>query len=122
MRDTIKNHKDFHTDEDAPSARTAFFIVRAKPAKFPSDPRVGFMVTKRTFKLAVHRNRAKRMLRDWARFCSDLMSPEYDYIFFAYASILGASREEGRVAMARALQHILRKYGGKKSQNLAKNP
>lgn len=94
MRDTIKSHKDFHLEITDPSASSVFFVVRAKAARFPDNPRIGFMVTKRTFKFAVHRNRAKRLLRDWVRFCNDLMAPEYDYIFFVRARILTANRDE----------------------------
>jgi len=120
MRDTIKNHKDFRVEDTDPSARSAFFVVRAKKTKFPGDARVGFMATKRTFKLAVHRNRAKRLLREWSRFYSDLMAPEYDYIFFARGEILNATRDAGRVAMRKALQHIMKKYAPKTPTNLSK--
>jgi len=117
MRDTIKKHSDFITAEDDPSARSAYFMVRAKAAKYPEDPRVGFTVTKRTFRFAVDRNRAKRLLRDWVRFNEGLMLPEYDYVFIAYANILNATREDGRTAMAKVLGHIARKY----NENAKKN-
>lgn len=120
MRDTIKKHSDFHMAEDDPSARTAFFSVRAKNTAFPGDARIGFMATKRTFKLAVDRNRAKRLMRDWVRFCDDLMAPEFDYVFYAREPILNATRDEGRAAMTKALQHILKKYAPKTPTNLAK--
>ncbi|MBO4745598.1 MAG: ribonuclease P protein component [Alphaproteobacteria bacterium] len=106
MRDTIKRHQDFITPDDAPSARSAYFIVRVKPAKFVDDPRVGFVAAKRTFRFAVERNRAKRLLRDWVRFNEGLMLPEYDYIFIAHAAILKATRDKGRAGMAKALEHI----------------
>jgi ribonuclease P protein component len=120
MRDTIKSHDDFHTADSDPSARSPYFFVRAKPARFPDNPRVGFMVTKRTFKLAVHRNRAKRLMRDWVQFNSILMVPEFDYIFTGRADILNTDRETGRAAMGRALKHILRKYAPKTPNNLAR--
>ena len=120
MRDTIKNHADFHTTDADPSAVSPYFFVRAKPSRFPENPRVGFMVTKRTFKLAVNRNRAKRLMRDWVQFNSDLMVVEYDYIFTARSPIINTDRETGRAAMARALRHILRKYAPKTPKNLAK--
>ncbi len=107
MRDTIKKHQDFITPDDAPSARSAYFIIRVKPAKFTDDPRVGFVAAKRTFRFAVERNRAKRLLRDWVRFNEGLMLPKYDYIFIAHAAILTATRDKGRAGMAKALQHIV---------------
>jgi len=111
MRDTIKNHKDFAAGENDPTARSALFLVRAKPAKFPDDARYGLIVTKRTFKLAVDRNRAKRMLRDWLRFNEKWLRPELDYIFIARRAILNASRLDGRVAMKKALRYIYKTYG-----------
>ena len=109
------------TSESDPCARAAFFIIRAHKTSIPGDPRVGFVATKRTFKLAVQRNRAKRMLRDWVRFHSDMMLSEYDYIFIARPSILGATRDMGRDALGRALQHISRKYASKKKKNVKQN-
>lgn len=106
MRNTIKKHQDFITTDTDPSVRSAYFVIRAKNARVPDDPRIGFIAAKRTFKLVVDRNRAKRLLRDWARFNNDLMLPEYDYIFIAHASILRATRDMGRTAMAKALRHI----------------
>ncbi|MBO4480464.1 MAG: ribonuclease P protein component [Alphaproteobacteria bacterium] len=117
MRDTIKKYQDFRTADSDPSARSAYFTIRAKKAKFQDDARVGFVATKRTFKLATDRNRAKRLLRDWVRFCSDLMLPQYDYIFIACANILHTERETGRAAMAKALQHIVRKYNKNAGQD-----
>ena len=120
MRDTIKKHSDFLVGPDDPSARSAFFLVRAKKTIFSGGARIGFTATKHTFKLAVDRNRAKRLMRDWAHFCEDLMVPDFDYIFIARPPILTATRDEGREAMTRALKHILKKYAPKTPTNLAK--
>ena len=64
-RDTIKNHADFVAGENDPTARCAYFLIRAKAAKYPDNPKYGLIVTKKTFKHAVDRNRAKRLIRDW---------------------------------------------------------
>ena len=109
MRDTIKKHEDFHTSDTDPIARSVYFFVRAKRAKYPENPRVGFMATKRTFKLATDRNRAKRLLRDWVRYYSNKMLDKYDYIFIAREPILRANREDGRYAMALSLDFIAKK-------------
>ena len=110
MRNTIKNHKDFFTTDSDPSALSPLFVVRAKVAKFPNDARYGVMATKRIFRFAVQRNRAKRLLRDWVRFNEGLLAPEYDYIFIARFPILNAERETGRAMMTKALTHIQHKY------------
>jgi ribonuclease P protein component len=120
MRNTIKKHTDFLMSDADPVARSAYFVVRAKRARFTGDPRIGFTATKRTFKLAVHRNRAKRLMRDWVRFYSDLLAPEFDYVFIARPPILDADRESGREAMLKALKYITRKYAPKNAKNLEK--
>lgn len=114
MRDTIKKHTDFLAPEDSPVAKSAFFVVRTIPTKTPGAPRYGLKVTKRVFKFAVHRNRAKRLLRDWIRFNDTLMLPEYDYVFISRAAILTATRDDGREAMRKALAYLKKQYGGKK--------
>ena len=108
IRDTIKKHEDFAADDKDPTARCTYFLVRKKPAKIENDARYGLIVTKKTFKHAVDRNRAKRLLRDWICFNEKMLQPDSDYVFVARRDILGASREEGRVAMKKAL-HFLKK-------------
>lgn len=108
MRNTIKNHNDFRTERDFPFATTDWFSIHTKQAKFPDDPRYGLVVSKRNFRYAVHRNRAKRLLRDWIAFASDYMCSDLDYVFFARTAILDpdVTREIGRDAMLGALKYI----------------
>ena len=108
MRDTIKNHKDFFMTDENPTARSLFFYVRMKPCVIPNCPRYGLTATKKTFKFAVERNRAKRLLRDWVRFNEKHLRDDMDYVFIARHHILDASRDEGRRAMARALVYLKR--------------
>lgn len=110
MRDTIKNHKDFIMRDEDPVAKSEYFIVRIKPCTLPNTPRYGVTATKRTFKLAVCRNRAKRLLRDWVRFNENLLLPNVDYIFIARHPILDATRDDGRAAMARALTYLNKNF------------
>ncbi len=93
------------TDEN-PVAKSAFFFIRMKPCVIPDTPRYGLTVTKRTFKFAVQRNRAKRLLRDWIRFNEKRLRPDMDYVFIARRGILDATRDDGRAAMARALTYL----------------
>ncbi|MBQ5699874.1 MAG: ribonuclease P protein component [Alphaproteobacteria bacterium] len=106
IRDTIKNHADFAMGENDPVAKSAYFLVRAKRAKIPDDARYGMIVTKKTFKHAVDRNRAKRMLRDWIAHCEHMMCPEWDYVFIIRRAIIEADRTSGRVAMKKALNYL----------------
>lgn len=106
MRNTIKLHKDFLPSDEDINARSAWFFVRAKKVKIPDEPRYGLIVTKKTFRHAVDRNRAKRLLRDWIRYNEGDMLPEYDYIFVARGAILGVTREEGRMAIKKSLNYI----------------
>ncbi len=106
MRQTIKNHHQFQTDTDAPLAVTPYFLAKCRPTLFPGDARYGLIVTKKTFKLAVDRNRAKRLIRVWIRECADMMSPDMDYIFIIRGLILRASKPEGVKTMKKALKQL----------------
>lgn len=92
------------------------FFVRACPARFPDDPQYGLIVTKRLFKLAVDRNRAKRLLRDWIKFNENGMCNDLDYIFIARHSILNTTRTDGRTAMRKALHYIKKTHVGQKKE------
>ena len=120
MRNTIKNNRDFHTERSFPFAATDWFSVHTKVAKFPNDPRYGLMVTKRNFRYAVQRNRAKRLLRDWIRYADEYMCPDLDYIIFARAPILNkdVTREIGRRAMVHAFKYIKNQNDKRKINNL----
>lgn len=119
IRDTIKKHSDFAAAENDPSARCSFFLVRAKPAKFPDDARYGLIVTKKSFRFAVTRNRAKRLLRDWIAYNEHMMCPDMDYIFIARRDIVNANRTDGRVAMRKALNYIRKTVRGQNSADNA---
>ena len=106
MRDTIKKHSQFIMHDEDPAARSAFFIVRARATMFPDGARYGLVATKRTFRHAVDRNRAKRLLREWVRHNEAYLRPDLDYVFFARTAIVGASRDAGQEAMRKALGHI----------------
>ena len=88
------------------TARSSLFLVRMRAARLPEDPQYGLVVTKRMFKHAVDRNRAKRLLRDWIAFNEKLMRPDRDYIFISRRDILKATRTDGRVAMKKALHYL----------------
>ncbi|MBR5625242.1 MAG: ribonuclease P protein component [Alphaproteobacteria bacterium] len=107
-RDTIKKHLDFAMGDNDPTGKSPFFLARAKRAKIPGDARYGIIVTKRTFKHAVDRNRAKRLLRDWIFHCEGMLRPEWDYVFIARRAILDADRQSGRDAMKKALHYMRR--------------
>lgn len=112
MRNTIKNHNDFITDRNFPFSAGELFTVRTRPTRDISDPRYGLVVSKRNFRFAVSRNRAKRLLRDWIRFADEYMCSDLDYVFFAHPRILDAdiTRDMGRGEMVRALNEIKHRY------------
>jgi ribonuclease P protein component len=85
-------------------------ILKAVPARKPGDARYGLIASKRVFKLAVQRNRAKRLIRDWIAFNEHLLSKDLDYVFILQKSILEAKREDGRKHIANALGRILKLY------------
>lgn len=107
-RKTIRNHLDFITERDGVHVCTNCVVVKIKPAKYSGDARYGLVVPKKMFKLAVLRNRAKRLLRDWIAYNEDLMLDKYDYIFISRATILDCSRDFGRLEIKRALTKIMK--------------
>lgn len=106
MRNTIKQHQHFLMAETDETARSSFFLIRMRAARLPDDPQYGLVVTKRMFRHAVDRNRAKRLLRDWIAFNEKWMRPDRDYIFIVRRDILKATRTDGRVAMTKALRYL----------------
>jgi len=106
MRTTIKKHSDFAMGDNSPTIKTNLFIVRCETTKFPDNARYGLIATKRTFKLAVSRNRAKRLLRTWIRQNESLLKPDYDYIFIARNTILKAAPDDGFTNMKNALEQL----------------
>ena len=106
MRNTIKNHKDFAMADDDATARCAYCLIRARHVRFPGDPQYGLVATKRTFKHAVERNRAKRLLRDWIRANLSNMRNDLDYVFIARPAILDATRPQGVEALRKAFYYL----------------
>ena len=109
-RKTIRNHRDFLTTKDDLKTSNDLFMVKAKTAKIPGDARYGLLVTKKTFKFAVQRNRAKRLIRDWLNYNEHLMLDDLDYIIILHKSILDSDRETGRKTLADALIKISKLY------------
>lgn len=104
-RKTVRNHNDFLTTPGMPYAFGDYFIIKMKPAA-RKDARYGLVATKRTFRYAVKRNLAKRLLRDWIAYNENLMAPNADYIFIARNTIFECSRETGRRKMASLLKKL----------------
>lgn len=104
-RKTIRNHRDFLSTPNDPLVANYYFIIRMKPM-VKKDARYGIIAAKRTFRFAVQRNRAKRMLRDWISFNEDLMLPDMDYVFIARSAIFQCERDVGRRKMKNQLRRI----------------
>lgn len=109
-RKTIRSHKDFFTPRENPGIGGNLFVIKIKPAKIPNDARYGLIVSKRIFKLAVQRNRVKRMMRDWIYVNEDLMMPDFDYIFILREPVLGVKRDDGRREMQIKLKKLAKNY------------
>ena len=93
-------------DDDAPKYICDFFIAKARDTKWPGDARYGLTATKRTFRPAVLRNRAKRLLRAWLKEAEDALNPDLDYVFIARYGILGAKLPDGVAQIKRALKKL----------------
>jgi len=109
-RKTIRNHKDFCMPKNGLRVSMGDFIVKAISTRKPDDPRYGLVVSKRNFKFAVQRNRAKRLMRDWIMANEHLMLPDLDYVFIIYNSVLECDRKKGRRKVKRALVKITKMY------------
>ena len=103
------NHRDFYTAPDTPMVVNDLFIMKTKPAKITGKTRFGVASPKKTFRLAVNRNRARRLLRDWIAFNKDRFCDNYDYIFIARAKILDCNRETGRKSVCNAIKKMTKK-------------
>lgn len=106
MRNTIKRYTDFKIGQTDIIARHKYLTIRARQTYSPDDPKIGFLAVKKIFKFAIQRNRAKRLMRDWACYCQDMMRMDSDYVFFAKDGILSVSRDEGRDIVKKMLNFI----------------
>jgi len=109
-RKTIRNHKDFFTTRDGPGVANNCCVIKIKPVKIPGDARYGLIASKRLFKTAVTRNRAKRIARDWIAFNENLMMHQFDYIFILRESILSCDRDLGRQKIAHSFEKLSETY------------
>ena len=118
---TIRNHKDFLAKRTDPAVCAPCFLLKAKQSSVPGQSRYGILVSKKSFKLAVHRNLAKRKMRDWVAFNEHLFLPDKDYIFILNENILDYNRDIGRKDTETAMRKIKRIYvAEQKSKNLNK--
>lgn len=113
MRKTIKRHTDFVISDDDLMAKSAGLFIRVRPTRFPGDARYGLVTTKRTFRHAVERNRARRRIRAWLRVHEKMLNPDFDYVFIARTSINNWTYKDGLDAMRKAL-HFLSRQTAKK--------
>jgi len=97
---TLSSFRDFHTDIDCITVKNDFYTLKVKPS---TSIRYGIISAKRVFRLAVERTRARRLLRDWLAFHSDLLVENHDYIFLLKYEILQATRDQGRESIKNAL-------------------
>ena len=116
-RKTIRNHRDFIVPFTDLAASNDCFWVKAKTAKIPDDARYGIITSKKNFKLAVQRNRAKRLMRDWIAFNENLMIDDLDYVFIPRFPVLNIVRDDGRKKMQKSLKKIAKIY----KQNVKKS-
>lgn len=111
---TIQKHKDFFSSPKEHSCATPLFVLKTHVNPNGDAPRYGIVVSKRLFKLAVQRNRAKRLLRDWIAFNEQNMLDNMDYIFIARFAILDSDRETGRAMVHNAIRQLSIHHGTKK--------
>jgi ribonuclease P protein component len=102
MKNTIKAHKNFNF-ENAKTIVTPAIIVKYRK-KLHDSGEYGLVVSKKVFPLAVQRNRAKRLMREWIRRCG--LPPAVDILLIARKSILEIAAKDGAGRIAKAIKKI----------------
>ena len=102
MKNTIKSHKHFDFT-DSKAVTMDAFLMKFRPHMFESG-QYGLTASKRTFKHAVDRNRAKRLLRTWIRIAE--LPKDFDILFIAKAKILETTLKDGVAQMRKALKKV----------------
>lgn len=102
MKNTIKLKRNFIFDGDNTVVMPAF-VVKYRPKNMETGE-YGLIVTKKTFPLAVCRNRARRLVREWLRLVGQ--PADIDLLFIIRASIIKTDFKDGVGQMKKALQRI----------------
>ena len=102
MKNTIKAHQNFNFGDQKGVVMDAFFVKYRK--RMFEKGEYGLVANKRTFPLAVYRNRAKRLLRVWIQTVGRPV--ELDILFIARPPILETKREDGIDQMKRAMKKL----------------
>ena len=79
------------------------FFTKWRPKLFETG-QYGLVVSKRVFKLAVMRNRARRLLRAWIG--KSRLPKDFDVIFIARPKILETKLPDGTGQIRRALKAV----------------
>ena len=109
MKNTIKAHKNFNFGEGR-GAATPALIIKQRPKLFEKS-QYGLVANKRTFPLAVDRNRAKRLMRVWLQATG--RPNEMDIIIIARLPILETKREDGIRQMKYCMKKLKQLTAGK---------
>lgn len=104
MKNTIKAHRDFHFDNDAPVVRMPAFVIKHIPKRRESGE-YGLVVPKRVFPLASMRNWIKRHLREWI-YAASGMPKNRDCLVIARTAVFCSP--DGPHQMRRAIRKIER--------------
>jgi ribonuclease P protein component len=105
FRETLSRTKDFmRLKESNAFFRTHLFVINA--AKSETDGKYGLIASKKTFKNAINRNRARRLMREWLRLNVEMLQKNTDYVFVLRSSILNAGLEDGLKQTVNAISKI----------------
>jgi ribonuclease P protein component len=102
MKNTIKAHKNFDFKNEIAAIERSFIMKCRAPIH--ESPEYGLIAAKRTFRRAVDRNRAKRMLREWIAGAG--RPADQDVLLIARTAILETTMPDGVRQMAKALKKI----------------
>ncbi len=109
VKNRLKKKKDFERvmkDRDSKSVAVSFLAGRFLANGLASS-RIGFVVSKKVSKKAVQRNKAKRRLREAARFLFSQIKPGFDVVIFTKPEIA----ESDFASIKQNLEALFKKAG-----------
>ena len=93
-KEILRKRESFsYMKEESFLVRGSYFFLFFKPSLEPNETfnKIGFLVTKKQIKLAVHRNRAKRLMREAYRLLKNKIKVGYYFLLIANRKILTCS-------------------------------
>lgn len=107
LKNRLKKKKDFENIfAKGKTIKAKYFFLKIVNT-VNLDSRIGFIVSKKVSKLAVERNRIKRLFREAVRLDMASIKPGYDLVFI----ILNSAKEKDLTEIKKEIKFILEESG-----------